>query len=78
MLPESVNVLPASGTNFQSYPVDRSVSVRMPNVSRFRTWLFGCADPSPVKNAPPVPTTNCRMPRALSRPPVAFCGANLS
>jgi len=40
VLPESVKALPASGTNCQEYePVD-SVSLRTPNVSLLRTWLF--------------------------------------
>jgi hypothetical protein len=34
--------------------------------------------PSPVKNAPPVPTMNCRTPWALSRWVPSSCGAKRS
>ena len=34
--------------------------------------------PKEVRLRPPVPTTNWRMPRALSRTPLAFCGAKRS
>src|ERR1700675_3351640 len=78
VVPESVNVLPVSWTNCQSYEAACSVSFRMPNVDVLRTSLFAATVAMEVWFAPPVPTMNERRPRAVSRRPVAFCGANRS
>ena len=44
----------------------------------WRTWLLAFGDEIEVQKAPPVPTTNCRMPRALSSCPLGFWGAKRS
>src|SRR5437764_7469789 len=74
--PASVNVLPATGTNFQAYPAESRVSCSTPNVPELRTWLFDRVVPKEVVVAPPVPALNSRI--SYAGPPAAagVCGAS--
>ena len=55
-----------------------SVSSSTPKVVLLRTWLPDRIDPNLPWLSPPVPTTNSRMPFALSGAPDGFWGANRS
>ena len=73
-----MNVPPASGVNAQTYPVGCNVSLSTPNVVLFRAWLFGAIVENASRAAPPVPTTNSRIPFAVSSAPLGVCGAKRS
>ena len=45
-VPASVNVLPATGTNFHEYDAESSVSCNTPNVVLLRTSLFAAGVPN--------------------------------
>jgi hypothetical protein len=54
------------------------VRASTPNVEFWLTTLFAWRVPSPVKNEPPVPTTNWVIPRLTSSCEALFCGLNRS
>src|SRR5438067_2399048 len=79
--PESVKLEPAMGMNSHVYalePSALSVSLSTPYVELLRTSLLGETDPKEVWPAPPVPTTNSRIPNAVSAVPSGVWGANRS
>ena len=79
VVPESVAVCPATGTNCQLYAVDESVSLRTPNTPLIRTWLFGQKTVLGESNPPPpVPTMISRMPFVGSRFPDGLVWAKRS
>jgi hypothetical protein len=54
------------------------VSLSTPKVVAFRTSLLAAVVTNDVWFAPPVPTMNSRIPRALSTVPFGVCGAKRS
>ena len=76
-LPESVTWL-AAGIHCQSYDWAWSVNLMTPGPSESRSSLFATGFAKPRMEAPPVPTTNSRMPRWRSIRPSGSCGANRS
>src|SRR5881394_3306088 len=70
--PESVKLEPAMGMNSHVYalePSALSVSLSTPYVELFRTSLLAATDANELWPAPPVPTTNSRIPNAGSAVP---------
>jgi hypothetical protein len=78
VVPESVKVLPASGTNRQLKLRACKVSLRTPYVEALRTRLFAAIVVMDVWSEPPVPTMNSGIPRTGSRAPVGVWGAKRS
>ena len=74
----SAKVWPASEKNFHWYPVERSTSLSTPWALFCTASLFGWIVPRASKLAPPVPTTNSRMPLAGSAAAPGDWGANRS
>ena len=74
----SAKVWPASEKNFHWYPVERSTSLSTPWALFCTASLFGWIVPRASKLAPPVPTTNSRMPDVRSRAPFGVMGAKRS
>src|SRR5581483_66815 len=67
-VPESVNVSPAIGTNFQSYDVGCNVSCSTPNVVELRASLpASSCDRKKYRLRPPVPAVIWRMPRCTAK-----------
>ena len=74
-----MKVWSATGTNCQVYEPSFSVSFITPHVFPFCTSLFASAvGLSPSRDAPPVPTTNSRIPNVGSATAAGDCGAKRS
>ena len=77
-VPVSEKTWPASEKNLHWYPVGRSTRRNTPCALFCTTSLFGWMVPRASSPAPPVPTTNSRIPVVGSATPFGVIGANRS